>query len=85
MHEHGLPVGHHHQALHLRSFGQMGERRDFGDGLAAGRVKLFGRRSPSGSGIDGADRMRNGLFQIGRIAADWAVHNEVFARVGSAP
>ena len=48
--QHRLAIGHHHQALHLRRFRQPGERGDIGDGLLAGRVKLFRRQIAFGIG-----------------------------------
>ena len=67
--EDGLSVRHHHEALHLRGFRQTGELRDFGDGLAAGRVELLGRGVAIGIVDLRRHGVRNRFFQIRRVVA----------------
>ena len=81
--ENGFSIGHHDEALDLRSFRQTGEFGDFGYGLAARRMELLGR----GVGVGIVDRRRHGvrncLFEIRRIVTAGAIDDEVFACVRS--
>ncbi len=81
-HQNGLPIGHQHQALHLRRFGQPGEPRHVGDRLAARRVERLGAEIAFGIGNGGLGGHRRRFLEVGRIAADLADRHQVFAGVG---
>ena len=55
--EDGFAIGHHDEAFHLRSLGQVREVRHFGDGFAAGRVELLRQ----GFGVGIVNRGRRGM------------------------
>ena len=81
-HEDGVAVGHQHQALHLGAFGQAGERRDFGDGLAAGGVERLGVEVALGIGGRGSGGAGDSLLHVGRVVARPAHDHVILARFG---
>ena len=72
-------VGH---ALDVGRLGHLEERGHFGDGCAAGRVNQLRLAVAGRLQLNHRVEPRSGLLKIGRVAADRAACDQVFAGVG---